>query len=235
MSRAGQVPPGGNLARRPSDYPGVGCDGYREALSARLDGEDLPGDRTATDLDTHLAACAGCRRWLDDAAAVTRLVRTGPALAGPDVTEAVLPAAPGRGRARLALILRMVLGGFGVAQLVLGTIQVTVFRSSVASGLHGTTVDGATPGHLWHETAAWNIAIGAAFLWVASRRGRPVGIVPILTVFIGALVLLSVSDLAAGRVELARVASHGFVLVGYLVVLALTRTQFDLKIGRAHV
>lgn len=215
----------------PSDYPGVGCDDYRGALSARLDDEDPPPGAPA-DVDAHLAGCAACRRWLGDAATVNRLVRTGSllgsgtAVAGVDVTAAVLPAAPGRWRGRLVLALRVVLAGFGVAQLVLGLLQVTLLRGD-GDNLHGTTVDGAAPGHLWHESAAWNIAIGAAFLWVAARRGRPVGIVPILTVFIAVLVLLSSADLLAGDVSVTRVTSHGFVLVGYLVVLALSRTQLD--------
>jgi predicted anti-sigma-YlaC factor YlaD len=205
----------------------VRCDGYREALSARLDAEQLPPDRVS-DLDAHLASCPACRRWQDDAAAVTRRFRTGPAAAGVDVTGAVLPAAPGRWRARLVITLRLVLGGFGLAQLALGLVQVTALQAMEAGGLHDSPVDGATPGHLWHESAAWNIAIGAAFLWVAARRGGAAGIVPILSVFIGVLVLLSVSDLATGRVEAARLVSHGFVVTGYLAVLALSRSRLDL-------
>ena len=218
------------------DYPGVGCDGYREALSARLDGEETPAERAA--LDAHLATCAGCRGWWDDAAAVNRLVRTGPALAGVDVTEAVLPAAPGPWRGRLAVALRVVLGVLGIAQLVLGMLQITVLRTPEPAALHGTTVDGATPGHLWHESAAWNLAVGAAFLWIAARRGRPVGVVPLLTAFVAALVLLSAGDVIGGRVEAARLASHGFVVTGYLLVLALSRTSLDLvppgRRERAH-
>ena len=205
----------------------MGCEGYREALSARLDAEEVPPERAAA-LDAHLTGCLDCRDWQDSAAMVTRRFRTGPAAAGVDVTGVALPAAPGPGRARLAVALRLLLGGLGLAQLVLGLVQVTVLRAADGGGLHGTTADGATPGHLWHESAAWNIAIGAGFLWVATRRSRPVGIVPILTVFIGVLVLLSASDLAAGRVESARLASHAFVLTGYLAVVALCRSQFDL-------
>jgi predicted anti-sigma-YlaC factor YlaD len=214
----------------------VGCEGFREALSARLDAEEVPPEQAAA-LDAHLTGCPDCRDWQDTAAVVTRRFRTGPAVAGVDVTGAVLPTAPGPGRARLAVALRLLLGGLGLAQLVLGLAQVTMLRAADGGSLHGTTVDGATPGHLWHESAAWNIAIGAGFLWVATRRARPVGIVPILTVFIGVLLLLSASDLAAGRVEPARLASHAFVLTGYLAVVALSRSQFDLtppgQAGRA--
>lgn len=214
--------PWGNHAGALPDYQDVGCERYREALSARLDGEDEP--LRPAEVDAHLAGCPACRRWLDDAAAVTRLARTGPVPAGVDVTGAVLPAAPGPWRARLRTTLRVVLAGLGVAQLALGVLQTTALRAAAEpSQLHGTMADGATPGHLWHEAAAWNLAVGAGFLWAAVRRGRPGGIVPTLTVFVAALGVLSITDVLAGRVEAPRVASHAFILLGYLIVLALSR------------
>lgn len=79
-------------------------------------------------------------------------------------------------------------------------------------------VDTLTSGHLWHEAAAWNVAVGAAFLFVAARRTPPTGLVPMLSAFVGTLVLLSVNDLMTGRVDATRLVSHGFLLAGYLVV-----------------
>jgi len=207
-----------------SDYGDVGCEGFREALSARLDGEQEPVEPAV--VDAHLADCADCRRWFEQAALVTRLIRTAPAPPAVDVTEAVVGAAPGQWRGRLAVTLRALLATLGLVQLVLGLVQATTLRPHAE--VHGITVDGATADHLWHESAAWNIAVGAAFLWVASRRGRPVGIVPILTVFIGVLTLLSATDIVAGRVAAARLVSHLFVLTGYLIVLALSRISREL-------
>ena len=53
-------------------------------VSAQLDGEDDPADRPL--VDEHLAGCADCRDWLDRAATVNRLTRTGPVaqVPGPD-------------------------------------------------------------------------------------------------------------------------------------------------------
>jgi hypothetical protein len=85
-----------------------------------------------------------------------------------------------------------------------------------------TGVD-ATPGHLWHESAAWNVAVGASYLFIALRRSRPSGLVPMLTAFVGMLLLLSVNDLTAGRVDSTRLISHCFVIVGYLLVVGLSR------------
>jgi hypothetical protein len=49
------------------------CEQCREALSARLDGEDTPAERV--DADRHMNGCPACQRWFDDAAKVTRLAR----------------------------------------------------------------------------------------------------------------------------------------------------------------
>ena len=49
-----------------------------------------------------------------------------------------------------------------------------------------------------------------------------------LSVFIAALVLLSGADVIAGRVEVLRLASHAFVLVGYAIVLAMCHPVLDL-------
>jgi predicted anti-sigma-YlaC factor YlaD len=201
----------------------VRCEAIREALSAQLDGEDEASERAA--VDAHLDTCAECRGWLDAAARVTRLARTSraPDLAplAPDALAAVLAAAPGRARARIALTLRAVLGLLGAVQLLLALAQVLAVGE--VGHVHGTTVDGATPNHLWHESAAWNVAIGAGFVWIALRRTRPSGLVPTLTAFIAVLTLLSAVDVANGRVEPVRLISHGLVLAGYLVILALLR------------
>jgi hypothetical protein len=68
------------------------CDRVREAISARIDGEEAglpPGV-----LDTHLAGCAACRGWQQRAHAMTRRARLGGAFLDHDLTASVLAAAP---------------------------------------------------------------------------------------------------------------------------------------------
>lgn len=204
-------------------------------LSAQLDGEDDPAVRPL--VDEHLAGCAECRSWLDRAAAVNRLTRIGGPVA-PDLTATILAALPappqaGRGleaaptpsrsarRFRLppAAALYVALAAIGAVQLILGLGQI---GGGVASGHAHAGVD-ATPGHLWHESAAWNVAVGAGYLFIALRRSRPSGLMPMLTAFVGMLLLLSVNDLTGGRVDSTRLVSHGFVIVGYLLIVALSR------------
>lgn len=197
----------------------MACERWRELVSAQLDGEDDPADRPR--VEEHLAGCAGCREWLDRAATVNRLTRTGLVADVPDLSAAILAALPPVStRRRLAAApLYVALAVVGAVQLILGLAQV----GGGASGGHVHTGLDATPGHLWHESAAWNVAVGAGFLFIALRRNRPTGLVPMLTAFVGMLLLLSLNDLSAARVDTARLVSHGFVLLGYLLVVALSR------------
>src|ERR1700752_4238041 len=68
------------------------CDRFREAISARIDGEDpgLPG----AEIEAHLAGCAACRSWQQRAYTMTRRARLGGAFLSHDLTEQVLAAVP---------------------------------------------------------------------------------------------------------------------------------------------
>ncbi|MGC4757150.1 zf-HC2 domain-containing protein [Micromonospora trifolii] len=228
----------------------MGCEQWREVLSAQLDGEETAAELTA--VQGHLDGCAECRAWFTAAAAVTRRVRTRLVVEVPDRTAAILAATsaaparrsrwrrsdgraplvaglrkvPGRGqlaaglraafgRGPLVAGLRSALGLLGAVQLVLGLAQVG--RGATADHLHPTGQ------HLWHESAAWNVAVGAGFLFVALRRSPPAGLLPMLSAFVGTLLLLSVNDLATGSVGGERLISHGFLVVGYLITVLLSR------------
>ncbi|WP_344614681.1 zf-HC2 domain-containing protein [Dactylosporangium salmoneum] len=200
------------------------CALFREALSARIDGEDEPIEPAL--VDAHLAGCAGCREWEREARAVTRLVRLQPVLGTPPPVEALLAGFSAEkqkrsgtaAKKRLVLVLRVLLGVFGAAQFVLGIAQ---------AATAATTAHVHNSGHVFHESAAWNVAIGAGFAWIATRRATPAGALPMLTAFVALLALLSTSDLLAGTVETTRLVSHLFVLAGYAIVVALSRPGLD--------
>jgi predicted anti-sigma-YlaC factor YlaD len=214
----------------------MACERWREMLSAQLDGEDDPADRPL--VDEHLAGCAGCREWLDRAATVNRLTRTGVVTRVPDLSAAIVAALPERSadaprrtrrtwrptRRQLTTALFVALAAVGAVQLILGLAQV----GGGATSDHVHSGSDATAGHLWHESAAWNVAVGAGYLFLALRRSRPAGLVPMLTAFVGMLLLLSVNDLTAGRVDSTRLVSHGFVILGYLLVVALSKVTRDI-------
>lgn len=210
---------GGNSRGAPSDLTVMGsldCAACREELSAELDGEGDPAARPA--VLAHLGACAACAQWREQAAVVTRLTRTAPAEAGPDLVARVLPAAP---RPRpWRLVARVALVVVGVAQIVLGVL------SLLGAAGHGgaTMLGGADMAHMSHETAAWNLALGAAFLAGAYWTRHLAGLLPVLGVFIVVLGVLSGLDLAAGRVEPDRVITHAVLLVGFALAVLVTRT-----------
>ncbi|WP_091440053.1 zf-HC2 domain-containing protein [Micromonospora yangpuensis] len=59
------------------------CEGWREVLSAQMDGEATPVERTSA--TAHLALCPDCQRWLDQATEITRRARVHAALARADI------------------------------------------------------------------------------------------------------------------------------------------------------
>ncbi|MFI6077667.1 zf-HC2 domain-containing protein [Actinoplanes sp. NPDC051343] len=200
----------------------MACERWREMLSAQLDGEDDPADRAL--VEEHLAGCAGCRAWFEQAALVNRLTRT--AVPVPDLGDRILAALPAqpaslplKRRFSFATLLFLALAGVGAVQLILGLNQI----GGGVTGAHVHTGLDATPGHLWNESAAWNVSVGAGYLFIALRRTRPSGLVPMLTAFVGMLLLLSLNDLTGDRVDGTRLISHGFVILGYLLVVALSK------------
>src|SRR3954463_12706860 len=68
------------------------CPRFREAISARLDGEAL--GMPAAELDVHLDRCAACSDWSAQAGLVTRRAGLAAAPAVPDLTATVLAALP---------------------------------------------------------------------------------------------------------------------------------------------
>jgi predicted anti-sigma-YlaC factor YlaD len=97
--------------------------------------------------------------------------------------------------------------------------------------LLGDTLGMAMAMHAAHEAAAWNLAIGVAFVATASAPRRAAGLIPLVATFIAVLSALSVRDLAAHEVTLGRLATHLAVLVGLALVVALDRVERALPPG----
>jgi predicted anti-sigma-YlaC factor YlaD len=191
----------------------VRCDRFREAASARLDGE--PIGMSATSLNDHLATCADCARWEREATRLTRQARLTP-LDVPDLAEAITAdvVLPTRRVLRRRMLLRLALLAVGVAQLAIAV-----------PALRGTGVGMTMSEHAAHESAAWSIAIGVAFLAAVLAPRRAAGLVPLLGTFIVVLAALSVHDFAAGTVGVDRLLTHIAAVIGLVLLIAIDRAE----------
>src|SRR3954454_18832676 len=192
------------------------CSPYREAISARLDGEAL--GVPSRELDQHLAACADCTAWTAAATLVTRRARLAAAPPVPDLTATVLGALPRElpGVAAAARA-RLVDTGLRLALLVVGAAQAGLAWPALTSG-HAAM---SAPMHMTHETGAWNLGIAAAFLAVAAAPRLAAGTLPFLGTFTVLLVPVTIADLAAGRVTADRATVHLLLLAGLPLVSAV--------------
>jgi predicted anti-sigma-YlaC factor YlaD len=197
----------------------MSCDRYREALSARLDGE--PAGLPAAEVDAHLAGCPDCAAWQAAALRATRLVRLAPAPEVPDLSAAVLAAvavpppavrfaARGGARDRPGAVLRA-----GVVLVAIG--QAAVGWPALALGEQTL----GAPLHVAHESGAWNLALAVALLAIARRPRHASGLLPLLAAFVGVLAIFSVPDIIAGHVPVQRLADHGLLVGGLVLVAAL--------------
>jgi predicted anti-sigma-YlaC factor YlaD len=189
---------------------------FREALSARIDGESL--GMPAARLDDHVAGCAECTAWAREAARVTRRARLAPAPAVPDLTGTILAALPSElpgaasaARARLvATALRLALLAVGVAQAGLAWPVLVTGAGAMSAPLH-----------MAHESGAWNLGVAAAFLAVAAAPRLAAGALPFLGSFAALLVPVTVADLEAGHVHVDRAVAHLLLIIGVALVAAV--------------
>lgn len=192
------------------------CGQVREAISARLDGEDGTDAAATVDaVDTHLVNCQDCARWERTAAMVTRMARLGPAdLAEPMPAEKIIADVrlpkPARWPDRLRIALVMI----AVVQLVLGATQLA------AGSAHAAMV-----AHLGNESAAFNLAVGVALAWVAWRPRQARSQLPLLVSFLGVLAVVSGLDLVGERVSVDRLATHVPMVLGLAVTVLLSRVR----------
>jgi predicted anti-sigma-YlaC factor YlaD len=200
----------------------VRCDRFREAASARLDGE--PVGMPGATLDHHLASCPDCARWFAEATRLTRQARIS-AVDVPDLTGSIMAGAvlPTRRVLRRRLWLRLVLGVTAAVQLALAV-----------PALAGVGLGMAMSEHIAHESAAWDVAVGVAFVAAALVPRRAAGLVPLLGTFVVVLAVLSVHDILGREVTADRELTHLATLVGLVLLVALDRAERALPPRRSR-
>jgi predicted anti-sigma-YlaC factor YlaD len=187
------------------------CSRFREAVSARLDGED-PGVEPAR-IDTHLGTCAECRRWSVGAGSLATAMSESPVVSaapGAGVMATLLDGAHPPRRALLSLReWRIVLAGLAAVQLVVAWPGVM---------LHS----GHASAHLAHELTSWDLGLALGFLMLAWLPSRAWGALPVVAALVVALVGASVADVVTGHALLGREVVHSLELaaLGCLWVIA---------------
>jgi len=190
------------------------CTGYRELISAQLDGEVTEVERSA--LRDHLNACQGCRSFEADAVVVNRAVRVVPSPVVPDQTAVIMRAMALPARSLSGDLLRAAVAALGLARIA---SAVALFVSVVAAGSSHTSM----------ELAAADLAIGAGLVLVAARPELASGLVAVLVVLAGATVFGGAGDVIAGRVawnsELLHVVDAAAALLVWRLSLRRLRSR----------
>jgi predicted anti-sigma-YlaC factor YlaD len=190
------------------------CSICREAISARLDGED-PGV-PAEAVDAHLAGCADCAAWAGEAAALAGAVGRTPRdpVPLPPAVLATLTAPPDPERRRVGLLAtgewRVLLGLVCAAQLVVSWPGVF---------LH----DGHASVHFAHELTAWDMGLAVGFLVAVLWPARAWGMLPLASVLVASMVVISGLDVLSGNALLGREVVHLLEVAGLVCLWALAR------------
>jgi predicted anti-sigma-YlaC factor YlaD len=187
------------------------CDRIREAISARIDGEN-PGV-PASLVEAHLAECEGCRGWQRRAHAVTRRARLGGSFLDHDLTPQLLAAVPlamaGRGRRRA---LRAGLTAVALAQLAV-TVPLLVLGHDHDTGAHAA-----------HELGSFDLALAIAFAVGAIRPVLSAGLAWPSGIAAAALAGTAIADLIGGQAIGADEAQHLIALAGAALLCWQART-----------
>jgi len=189
----------------------VECDRVREAISARIDGEDpgLPADV----LEAHLDGCAACRSWAQAAHEVTRRARIGWPFLDHDLTASVLaavPAAPPGRRRRVTQ--RAGLAVVAVAQLAI-TIPLLILGHDHDAGVHAA-----------HELGSFDLALAIAFAIGAIRPALSAGLAWPCGVAAAGLAGTAIADLIGGQTLGADEAQHLVAVCGAVLLFWQART-----------
>jgi predicted anti-sigma-YlaC factor YlaD len=187
------------------------CVTIREAISAELDGEEIPiPHRTVTE---HVAQCAACRDFALAAGELRELTTRARASAPLGTTRAVTQLLDERRDRGAAMPIRLGLVGVAAIQLVLA-VPGLIFGS-----------DEGAPIHVAHEAGAWSLALAVGFLFAAWRPLRAMGMLPFVGALSAGLVLTAVIDLIHGQAMAIDESVHLLAVVGTALLWLLAHPR----------
>lgn len=197
--------------------PSMDCSDIREAISAHLD--DEPAALPPSAVELHVAECAGCAAWTTRLQVLHRQVRVQEAEPVPDLTAAILGAAPHQQAARRSAGL---LGQpVSTARWALLTVSLTQLVLAIPGLLFGDGGDAA--GHVARELGSFDVALAVGLLVAAWQPARAWGLLPLaaaLALFIG---FSTVLDLVDGATSGGGEAHHLLDVAGVALLWVVAR------------
>ena len=187
------------------------CTDARAAISARLDGEDLPPTTPEPALEAHLRTCSDCRDFDTTATAMHRRLRLRPAEAVPDLSAPILAALEPADEGRIA--------GLRAGLAVVAAVQILIALPALILG-----DDAGLPAHTARHLGSFAVALGIGFLVAAWRPERVGGVLPLTAALVLCLLLTSSVDVASSRTDvLDELGGHATELVGLGLLWLLAR------------
>lgn len=176
------------------------CAAAREAISADIDGEDVPAG-----LDDHLTGCAECTAYRERVVAMARSTRVRPVSTDTAFVDAVMERAqPVR------------LGRHGWLRPALAWCGLLVAFQSIDPLVFGNA-DGA-PEHIARHLGASILALAFGLLFVAWRPHRAAGLLPFVAALFVAMFVSAAFDVAGGQRSVLSESVHLSELIGLVLV-----------------
>ncbi len=195
------------------------CERWREAISARVDGE--PGTIEERLVAAHQARCAGCQEFEDTAWAAKRSARMHVAPTMPDLS----------GRITRQVVLADRRRPWNVVRSLLAVVAAQVIALSIPDVLARGADDGAI--HDVRHLGAFTVAYGVGLGVVVLRPARARSMLPVAAVLASALLVTAVVDLARGDIPLVQESVHLLEVVSVVLIWLLAEpTKRRLRGGR---
>jgi predicted anti-sigma-YlaC factor YlaD len=180
------------------------CEQCREIASARVDGEDGPGEWERA--SAHLRGCAECRSYAARSEQLHRMTRLQPVGDVPDLTSRIVATAGLSDPAPEV-------DGARPLRVVLAIAAVLQIGLALPALLFGD--DANLPVHIARHIGSFDVALAVGYLWVAWRPNRALaGVFPVALALVACLVGSSLLDVVAGRAAASGELHHVTDLVG---------------------
>lgn len=191
------------------------CTHLREALSARLDDEELGIEDSH--IDAHLAGCPDCAAFARDVGVLHRMTRVRAAEPVPDLSAAIVAAVPGASAASRSPFGERI----SVARWALFVVALTQLLLAAPALVLGEDA-GATV-HVARELGSFDVALAVGLLVAAWQPARAWGLLPVaaaLGLVMGATAILAVVD---GTASTLSEAHHLLDLAGVALLWPVAR------------